>query len=609
MDKTGIIIISLCVAALFVWVFEQQKIQTQQAERQQQFLATNVVASTQTPAATPAPAPVTSATPTLFDTNLPENLIVVTNDAERFTFTSRGGGLKQVDLLNVPETVSARWKRVGTNTASGVASLNTRAPLPVLSIIGDTNLVEDGNFTITRLGKGVRAEKLLPDGLRVVKDFSFSSNYLVNATIWLQNTTGKPLALPAQEVVIGTATPMGPDDQQFGYYGGIMWYDGTNNFPINLSYFNPSTSYLGIIARTPKSVFEAGNNNVVWAAAYNQFFVLLAMPKAPVDEVLGIPVTLPPFPNIQESPDTALPRGIQAGLMYPPQTITANSNVEWQITLYAGPKEYRTLANIAEQFQNHADDAMNFGKGYFSFWGVGTFFAKLLLVSMNLLHDVTGLGYGWVIVLFTVLIKVVFWPLTAASTRSMKRMQAQQPEMKSLQQKYKDDAQKLTQKQWELYRKHKVNPLSGCLPMFIQMPVFIGFYTMIRSAFELRGAHFLWVADLTKPDTILMIPGLTFLPFSTPEGWPLNLLPLLMGGAMLWQSHLAPPSPGMDPTQQKMMRWLPAMFVLFLYNYSAGLALYWTVNNLLTILQTKLTRNLKDPAATPELTPRLKSKK
>ena len=114
------------------------------------------------------------------------------------------------------------------------------------------------------------------------------------------------------------------------------------------------------------------------------------------------------------------------------------------------------------------------------------------------------------IVLITVLLKVFFWPLTAASTRSMKRMQALAPEMKALKEKYKDDMQKFTQKQWELYRKHKVSPMSGCLPMVIQMPVFIGFFTMIRSAIELRGAHFLWVADLSKPDTLFMIPGTAF---------------------------------------------------------------------------------------------------
>jgi YidC/Oxa1 family membrane protein insertase len=140
--------------------------------------------------------------------------------------------------------------------------------------------------------------------------------------------------------------------------------------------------------------------------------------------------------------------------------------------------------------------------------------------------------------------------------------------------------------------------------MLIQMPVFIGFFTMLRSAIELRGAHFLWVADLSKPDTLFLIPGIDF---------PFNLLPLLMGGAMLWQSHLTPPSPGMDPTQAKMMRYLPLIFLVFLYSYSGGLALYMTVSTLLGILQTKLTKNLRDPAAVPAgnpaLTPVSKKKK
>src|SRR5208283_3703641 len=133
---------------------------------------------------------------------------------------------------------------------------------------------------------------------------------------------------------------------------------------------------------------------------------------------------------------------------------------------------------------------------------------------------------------------------------------------------------------------------------------------------ELRGASFLWVKDLSKPDTLFMIPGLTFIPFiSTPAGLPFNLLPLLMGGAMLWQSHLQPPSPGMDPAQAKIMRYMPLMFLVFLYNYSSGLALYWTVNNVLTIVQTKLTKMNQPPAAptapaaASALTPASKKKK
>jgi YidC/Oxa1 family membrane protein insertase len=136
---------------------------------------------------------------------------------------------------------------------------------------------------------------------------------------------------------------------------------------------------------------------------------------------------------------------------------------------------------------------------------------------------------------------------------------------------------------------------------------------MIRSAIELRGAHFLWIADLSKPDTLFMIPGLTFIPFiSTPAGLPFNLLPLLMGGSMLWQSHLQPPSPGMDPAQAKMMRYMPLMFLLFLYTYSSGLALYWTINNVLTIVQTKLTKMNQtpvSPATVSVLTPVSKKKK
>ncbi|HMD53029.1 MAG TPA: YidC/Oxa1 family membrane protein insertase, partial [Phycisphaerae bacterium] len=201
------------------------------------------------------------------------------------------------------------------------------------------------------------------------------------------------------------------------------------------------------------------------------------------------------------------------------------------------------------------------------------------------------------------LLRTIFWPLTAASMRSMKKMQALAPEVKALKEKYKDDQQKFTQKQMELWKKNNVSPMSGCLPMLIQTPVFIGFFTMLRSAIELRGAHFLWVADLSKPDTLFMIPGLNF---------PFNLLPLLMGGAMLWQSHLQPPSPGMDPAQAKMMKYLPLMFLVFLYNYSAGLALYMTVNYLLTIVQTKLTKtagNVPVANTIPALTPLSKKKK
>jgi YidC/Oxa1 family membrane protein insertase len=597
MDRTGIIVVSICALLLGFWFYEttkQEQARERWAQEHPQVVSTN---GTQ-PAANVSSAfatPSVSASP--FETNAPEQTIVVTNDRVRYTFTSRGGGIELVELLDYPETVSARWKMKSSSTNENFATLNAHAPVPVLTILGDTNLVGDGNFKLTRTDYGVRAEKRLPDGLRLTKEFYFSSNDLVNASIRFENPSSNAITLPSQQLVVGTAAPMDADDT--GFYVTAMWFDGANPQNCTVSYFNTNTTTLfGLIHRTVKTEYREGSNNVDWAAAENQFFALLAMTKTnqPAQQILATPVMLPPL--AENAPP---PMGIQTALVYPAQTISANSNFERQVVLYAGPKEYRTLAKIGDQFQNHADEAMNWGRGYISFWGVGTFFAKLLLAGMNWLHDVFHVAYGWTIVLITVLLRVAFWPLTAASTRSMKRMQALAPEVNALKAKYKDDPQKFTQKQMELWKKNKVNPMSGCLPMVIQMPVFFGFLAMIRCAIELRGAHFLWVTDLTKPDTIFVIPGINF---------PINLLPLLMVGVMVWQAHLQPASPGMDPSQQKMMRYMPLIFLLFLYNYSSGMALYMTISTFLGIVQMKLIRKQFPPTAPASpLTPAQKSKK
>jgi YidC/Oxa1 family membrane protein insertase len=603
MDKTGIIVVSVCVLLLGWWFVEQKKIADQQAQAQAQYAATHPIAMATGTNSTPLATSISDGTPApaiVFDTNAPEQTLVLTNGRARYTFTSRGGGLKLIELLDYPQTVSARWKDSVTNSAA-VAALNARTTVPALAILGGESLVGDGNFTLTQTATGVRAEKSFSDGLHLVKNFQFSSNFLVNVTVRFENTSAKPLDLPAQEFVVGTATPMDVDDS--GQVEGAMWFNGDTAVDKPLAWFGGGG--VGCTRGAPKTEFHTDSGNVIWAAAHNQFFAMVAMPPTnePAAQMVARPVTLPLFQNVGVVTNLVAPRGIQTALVYPALTLSANSSFDRQIVFFAGPKEYRTLAQIGEQLNNHADAVMNFGSGFGSFFGVGTFFAKLLLSAMNGLHDLTGLGYGWTIVLITILIKVLFWPLTAKSTRSMKRMQALAPELAELKEKYKDDVQKLTSKQWELYKKNKVNPMSGCLPMVIQMPVFIGFFTMIRSAIELRGAHFLWVADLSKPDTLFMMHGVTFIPIiCTPEGLPFNLLP---------------PSPGMDPAQQKMMRWLPAMFILFLYNYSSGLALYWTVNNLLTVAQTKLTKTNTPaasatpagPATNPALTPVSKKKK
>jgi YidC/Oxa1 family membrane protein insertase len=600
MDRTGITVVALCGVLLAVWFFQTQKQEARFQQQQAEFARTNIVSTPQATANQAVIPTTTTASIQVFDTNAPENLIVISNADARYTFTSRGGGLKTVELLKYPETISARWKKENQSSSNGVATLNARTSVPVLAILGDTNLVGDGNFTLTRIADGVRAEKLLPDGLLLTKEFHLGSNYLVNADVDFKNTSANPLALPAQEFVVGTATPMDVDDN--GMYLGATWCNGTNAVDNGARYFNTNTTtFFGFMSRTPTPEFRAGAGNVVWAAAHNQFFTLLAMPKIPAQQIVARPVNLSSLAENMNAP--AL--GIQTALVYPGQTLSANSNVERQIIFYAGPKEYRTLAQIGAEFQNRADLVVQFG-----FFG---FFAKALLLAMNWLHDVTKMGYGWAIVFITIILRVIFWPLTAAGTRSMKRMQALGPEVKALKEKYKDDPQKFTSKQMELWKKNKVSPMGGCLPMLIQTPVFFGFYTMLRSAIELRGSHFLWVADLSKPDTLCMIPGLSFIPLiGTPEGLPFNLLPLMMVAVMVWQAHLQPTSPGMDPSQQKMMRYMPLMFLVIFYNYASGMALYMTVSTLLGILQMRLTKTnqpLAIATTIPALTPVSKKKK
>ena len=589
MDRTSITVVVACVIMLVLWfvVIEPKYMPHNTAP-----VPTNSLSTAQQPGATNENgAPVTVSTNAAavqleVNTNVPEQLLVFTNENARYTFSSYGGGLKLIELPRYPETIPS-WRNKG-HQSGGVASLNTYTPSPTLAVLDGTSVQGDGIFTLTRTATGVRAEKQLTNGLTIVQDFSPTTHYLVDATVRLENHSTQPLSLPEQEWTVGTATPMNPDDRGV-YYIGMMWSDGDKvHDTMGSGYF--SSHGFACMPRIPPAEYRAGQTNVAWAAVHNQFFALMVIPHDPATQVVMRPWTLPSRAS-EETPMYSS-NGYNAALVYPTITITNNQSFQRQFVLYAGPKDYRILANVASELNNNVDGIMNFG-----FFG---FFAKALLLVMHFLHAAVRVPYGWAIVVITVILRVAFWPLTAASTRSMKKMQALQPQIKALQEKYKDDPMKAQKKQMELWKENKVNPMGGCLPMMIQMPVFFGFYAMLRSAIELRGAHFLWVADLAKPDTVFLIPGLNF---------PFNLLPLLMVGVMLWQSHLTPPSAGMDPGQQKMMRWMPALFMVWLYNYSSGMALYMFVSTLLGIVQTKMTKMQQPAPATPALTPPPKKKK
>ncbi len=589
MDRKSIIVLSVCFVLFVLWAQLTPRFYPPKMISRTNTIAsaTNVAASPNTAtsleAANQAPwiAPKSGA---------PEELVVVANDLARYTFTSHGGGLKLVELLKYPESVSKASK--ASTVARRVATLNAQAQQPVLSLQGSETLVGDGiyklgNFSGTwtdgtngaRAVSGIRAEKLLTNGLFVVKEFELGSNYLVNVRVRFENRAAQALMLPPQQWVSGTATPLDAQDDEA--LVGLHWYDmvAKSDHTVDRAHFDNKT--LGCFPGTPRTEYRQAGN-VSWVSAHNQFFFVALMPGAPAAEVTATKFDVPP-PSREEMAahpgSRANQFAFQANMHFAATNLAAGQTLEQQFILFAGPKEFRTLERIAAQLKNELDSVMGYG-GFFGF------FSRLLLLSMNGLNAL-GLSYGLAIIAITVIIKLLFWPLTQASTRSMKRMQKLQPQMKAIQEKFKDDPAKMNKKTMEFMKEHKVSPLGGCLPLVLQIPVFIGFFKMVQSAIELRGASFLWASDLSRPDTIFTIPGMDF---------NVNPLPLLMGGTMLWQASLTPPSPGMDPAQQKIMKYFPLIFLFMLYNYSAGLTLYWTVQNLLSIAQMKLTKTVDEPA-------------
>ncbi|HKX62873.1 MAG TPA: membrane protein insertase YidC [Verrucomicrobiae bacterium] len=590
MDRKSFIILAICGALFLVWVYLTPRLYPPGS----QTAGTNSVA-TGTNAALPRPpaatdtADTTTIPPKNFiqpATNSPEEIFVLTNGLVRMTFTSRGGGIKLVELLQHRESVTCRAKKEGINRP---VTLNDSAALPVLALASDESMVGDGVYRLSFFPvpaparaatnalaaltptQGVRAEKLLSNGVFVVKEFVLGPEYLITASVQFENRSTGPLVLPQQSWMVGAATPLNAQDR--GDTVGLMWFNGKSVSHADSPYFENKT--LGCFPGTPISDYAQTNVEVRWAAARNQFFFIALMPELPGTSVIATKFTLPP-PSQEEIASDATTRTNQQAfnvvMTQPATNIAAGEVLKRTFHVYAGPKENRRLELLASQMKNEIDRLMEFG--WFG-W-----FSRILLTSMNGLNAL-GLSYALSIIAITVIIKLLFWPLTQASTRSMKRMQALQPQMKAIQEKYKDDPVKMNKKVMEFMREHKVSPLGGCLPVLLQVPVFIGFFQMVRTAIELRGASFLWACDLSRSDTIFVIPGVNF---------NVNPLPLLMGLTMFWQARLTPPAPGMDPVQQKMMKYFPLIFLFILYDYSAGLTLYWTVQNLLSIAQTKLTR-------------------
>lgn len=285
--------------------------------------------------------------------------------------------------------------------------------------------------------------------------------------------------------------------------------------------------------------------DVRWAALQDKYFISVFIPEDRPNGVFA---------------KTETERVVTAGMQYPgasgPQTRSFH--------LYAGPKQFDTL----KSFQIGLEDTIDFGWFIYGSWSIVKAVAKPLFYVLRYLYDYTH-NYGVAIILLTFGIKLLFVPLQYKSYKSMQGMQKIQPKVQEVQKIYKDDRERLNKELMKLYREHKVNPVGGCLPMVLQMPVFVALFNILYMTVDLRQAPFiLWIADMSVPD-------------------PWYVLPVLMGASMVVQQKIMPTT--MDPTQAKMMLMLPVFLTFLFLTFPAGLVLYWLTNNVLTISQQFIT--------------------
>jgi YidC/Oxa1 family membrane protein insertase len=576
------------------------------------------------PAASPAPAnfttssaPASAAEP---EPTTPASIIVLHNDNVEVTFTEDGGAIKTVAMIQKSENGKSKYQYPATNGGSDPVMFNDGAPLPALALTHNATVAPgaptgtfwlwNGSSAAPASGNPVAPlEPLLkrytlsssvttptsvtfsgttPSGLEITRTYTLSSGnedpYLIHHTTTFVNHGANPASLSRVFVNTGMAPPLPPGASSLNLnYVNFGYYDGSAVNYVTVQQFMPTPkALLGLIASKPKQKDDVymprPAADLQWVSAKNPFFATVLMPKDVLGQgfyVRGVDVPVDDTTQTTITGDLELNLGVLA----PGETKTLALNY------YVGPKEFVRLDKLGD----HQDLIMQFG--WFST------FTKILLVILIGIHKavapvLSSWAWGWTIIVFTLTLKLLTWPLTAIQVRSAKRMSQFSGPMKALREKYKDNPQRLNTEMLELYKKHKINPAAGCLPMLITFPVFIAFNIMMRTASEMRFQPFLWMHDLSAPDTIGHIGG-----------FAINPLPLLMTATMMLQMHLTP-SPTTDNTQRMMMKFMPLIFLSFCYTMPSGMILYWTCNNLFTIFQQYLANRRKDDIAVVQDNPK-----
>jgi YidC/Oxa1 family membrane protein insertase len=575
--KTWIVLIvcgGLLAANLY---FSAQTQRAKAAEQQRELEQRQANTPAEVQPAIPSQAELTVETP---PPSAEEELVILENDQVSFTLTNIGGGIKFAEFKNEFE-VGSRTSRVRINRFGS-------GPIGAIAGAGETldNIPYAYKAEESIAGKKAVFIARLPSGLVAKKSFTLNlgnepgATYLMDFDLRIENSTAAALNLNQWSLFLGEASPLYQAEwpQQTGFF---RREDGT-------VHFTDGGSFKGGWFGSAKSIINSPEETIQFAGVTNQFFATVLRPKEPG-----------PTSMWAKSSQVMLPGGavevtsVRAGLRLPAVELQPAESKSLQYRIFIGRRHNIMLRRMERYWGEGWGDVMQYGW----FW----FVSRPLNFLLNTYHGwLDGIARNWswglAIILLTITVRFVIWPLHAKSTHTMKRMAKLKPEMDKLKEKYPDDPNKLNTEMMGLYRKFGINPLGGCLPMFIQIPIFFGFYRMLQYAVELRGQGFLWVNDLSQPDTLHTFNLPFALPFVGTE-LDINILPIIMAITSFLQIKMTPMTG--DKMQQRIIMFMPFMFFFFCYNFASALALYWTTQNIFSIGQTWLMSKVPEPELKP----------
>ncbi|MBF0200825.1 MAG: membrane protein insertase YidC [Desulfamplus sp.] len=377
-----------------------------------------------------------------------------------------------------------------------------------------------------------------PHGMVIEKIYTFyPSTYLIGMDIVVKNASTMPFKDALEITLPFAVTKEAKAAAGFAAYGPAFYVDGR------------------LEEIVPDDIEETNTfrGTVEWAGNGDRYFISAVLPREPSDSAV----------KLSTKGSIVHTRYVQSM-----ERLDPGKMVHFSFQCYMGPKSLKVLGS----YDNNLKKAIYFG--WFDL------LAKPCLIAMNMIHDIIP-NYGVAIIILTILIKLIFWPLGTKSYKSMNDMRKLQPLMMDIREKYKNDRQRMNQEVMSLYKTYKVNPMSGCLPLLVQMPIFFALYKMLYQAIELRHAPFMgWISDLSAPDRLFDLD--VTIPFmQAPYGIP--VLTIIMGASMFLQQKMSPTTG--DPIQAKIMMLMPIFMTVIFINFPAGLVLYWLVNNVLSIGQ------------------------